>query len=149
VGYSFDTFVAAMKCFNCNLISPADESTNMQTYLRDNPQLENLSIGSYVGDSFNEMRDKHYLILRETQDEQVILLDTWNCPFCGQANWASIKIVRGTIADIQSVEINQNVLSHANFVSIEISGIAMDLSGKDYKSVNRDGILETLIQYLK
>jgi hypothetical protein len=86
VSYSFDVFVAVMKCFNCNRVSLADESTNMQTYLRDKPQLENLGFGSFVGDSFNEIRDKHYLEISKRQDNTQILLDTWTCPYCDYSN---------------------------------------------------------------
>ena len=50
--YSFDMFVAALKRFNCGCTSLTDELTNMQTYLRGNPQLENFSVGSLVGYSF-------------------------------------------------------------------------------------------------
>jgi hypothetical protein len=149
MNYSLDFFVAAMKCFNCERISPADDSTNMQTYLRDDPQLENLGFGSFVGDSCNEMRDKHYLEISKRQDNTQILLDTWTCPYCGYSNWARISIKNGIITEIKSVEISRDTLCNATYVSIEISGVAMYLSDKDYETVKRNGILETLEKYLK
>jgi hypothetical protein len=148
MSYSFDVFVAAMKCFSCGRISPADDSTNMQTYLRDDPQLENLGVGSFVGDSFNEMRDKHYLTLSKKKDSAENLLDTWTCPYCGYANWAKISIKNGIITEIQSVEISRDTLDKASYISIEVSGVAMYLSGEDYVTVQKNGVLETLTKYL-
>ena len=115
MGYSFDFFVAAMQCFNCGRISPADSSTDMQTYLRDDPQLEDLGVGSIVGSDLHDMDGKRYLEV-STPSQEAILLDTWNCPYCGHPNWAQVTITNGVITNIHAVKLNRKTVANATYV---------------------------------
>jgi hypothetical protein len=146
VSYSFDVFVAVMKCFNCNRVSLADESTNMQTYLRDKPQLENLGIGMFVGEHRDEADG--YLKI-SNPNETVTLLDTWDCSYCNHRNWAKITIEKGLITDIMAVKLDRSSYNESNYISQGVSSDAMYLSGNDYATVKNNGVLETLEEYLK
>jgi hypothetical protein len=145
MSYSFDYFVSAMKCSNCGRVSPADSSTGMQTYLRDDPQLENLGVGSVVGTAFHEMDDKRYLEI-STPGAEVVLLDTWNCPYCGHPNWARIVIKNGVITDIHAVELNRETVKVANYVLYDALWLVHD--GDKPKPVTRENALETLLRDL-
>ena len=149
MGYSFDVFVAAMKCSNCELISPDDDSTNMQTYLRDDPQLENLGVGSFVGDSFHEMEDKHYFKIKDADDTKTTLLNTWTCPHCGYPNWAKIVFANGFIVEIRATVLNKSTLDSTNYISLDAASDAMELSQQDYLTVLDNGIVSILQKYLK
>jgi hypothetical protein len=144
--YTFDYFVAETKCFNCRRISPGDESTNMQTYIRDIPNLENLGVGSLIGQHLNEADG--YLKISKP-GEKTILLDTWNCTYCGYRNWARIVLLSGVIESIDSVELKIDEYRTSNYISQDVSNDAAYLSGYDYETVKRMGVLEVLTQYLE
>ena len=144
--YSYDFLVGPMKCIICKRVSLADESTNMQTYIRDLPNLENLGVGSFIGQHFNEADG--YLKISQPH-EKIILLDTWNCTYCGYRNWARIVVIAGEIKSIEAVELEINEYRIANYISQEASNDASYLSGYDYKTVERHGILKVLAQCLE
>jgi hypothetical protein len=147
VNYSFDFFVAHMKCFNCGQVSPADDTTDMQTYIREEKtNLDYLTIGTKLGSTKEEI-DGYLKVSSPNPD--VTLLDTWDFPNCGYRNWARIKIVDELITSIDSVEFNRETLSQANFVSRNAAAEAMTLSGKNYETVLKNGILETLERYFE
>lgn len=146
MGYSYDFFVAKMKCFNCERISPDDESTNMQTYIRDVPNLENLKIGSLIGQHVNEADG--YLKISQPH-EKIVLLDTWNCTYCGYRNWARIVVIDNVIKSIESTKLEINEYRTANYISQEASNDAAYLSGYDYETVEKNGVLKVLAECLE
>jgi DNA-directed RNA polymerase subunit RPC12/RpoP len=146
MGYTLDYFVAAMKCYNCGRISPEDDSTNMQTYIRDKPNLESLGVGKIVGEHSGEIDG--YLKISNPVNE-VILLDVWECPYCSYTNWASITIKDGIIINIKPVKLEKKVLNQANYVSQLVSSDAIHLSNENLDTVLKNGILETLERVLK
>ena len=75
------------------------------------------------------------------------MLDTWNCPYCGHANWAYI-IINNSISEIKSTEITRDILNKVNCISRNISGEAMHISGSSINTMIEDSILETVEKYL-
>jgi hypothetical protein len=122
MGYSFDFFYSSLKCHYCNYLATADEYENMQTYLRDEPQLEDLGVGSFVGNQFHDMEGKHYSIVNPIKSDQKILMDMWYCPNCGKANWANIVIDKeDVISEIYSVEVSLESIKSSNYISFNIT----------------------------
>ena len=146
MGYTFDYFVAVMECFNCSQVSASDSSTGMQTYLRDDPQLENLGVGSAVGVEFNDMEGKRYIEVSAPSHE-VILLDTWNCLRCGHPNWAQITITNGVITDIHAVKFNREIVANATYVLYDAVWLVSD--DHTLEPATRADALDALMQSLK
>ena len=117
----FDYFVGKLKCPVCSKISNADSSTGMQTKIRKKPQLEELSVGEPLVVSFEDMKNAgYYKISLPQTNEQICILDMWECPFCGSPrNWAKIVINDEVIQEISSVSKTKEVLENAHFLSDE------------------------------
>lgn len=128
----FDFFVGFLKCPVCGRVSAADSSTNMQTYIRDEPELANLGVGQHIDIDPAAMQEKHYWAIQPiVSDKPIKLLEVWDCPFCGHpANWAEITILDGTIVSVEAVPLNRTIFEDAHFISDECISEASDLTGK-------------------
>jgi rubredoxin len=137
MGYSFDYFVGNLKCPVCGAVSEADESTNMQTYIRDEPDLAYLGVGHPLEIKTETMKDKHYLTIRLPQPgEEICLLDIWECPICGHPfNWAEIVILDGIINTVKAVPLNREVFEKANFISQECISVVAELTGRSFRDL--------------
>jgi hypothetical protein len=70
MGYTFDWIVANLKCFNCENISKID----MATYLRDKPSLEELEVGSFIGENLIELQqDFSFYKIKDPLEQTIIL----------------------------------------------------------------------------
>lgn len=144
----FDFFVGAMICIHCGQRSPADESTNMQTYLRDAAQFELLGIGKYLADNLHDMEEKRYITIQPAR-HTATLIDSWNCPYCGWQNWALISIKDDEITNITAIELNRENLLQANYVTTDVSHLAVDLSGLPFRDVMKEGPAQVLLRFLE
>lgn len=83
----YDYVVAALRCPNCNTVSAADSSTNMQTHIRDDAAGSEITVGYRLEPL--EIRDQDivssgYLATGQAStDGHIRLLETWQCPTCG------------------------------------------------------------------
>jgi rubredoxin len=150
MGYTLDYFVASLKCPVCGVISEADESTNMQTHIRKNPELAYLGIGHPLEIEPKYMKRCGYLTIQPSQPGQEIrILETWECPSCGAPyNWAEVVVLNGVIKEIVAVEINRTVFEQAHYISDECVSIAMDLTDRTYTDIIQDDLVEILRERL-
>jgi hypothetical protein len=148
MGYSFDYFAARLKCPKCGCISPDDDSTEMQTYIRDHPNAEALRVGTEI-ENLNDMEDKRYLLIEHSTKDQSSILEDWYCRNCGSFNWASIKIENGKITAIESVNLDGETFNASNYISADSWGEAADFLNKSSAELKKDDILPTLRKYLK
>ena len=123
---AYDFFVARMKCPNCGETSPDDESTNMQTKIRKEPNLSYLRVGDSVEPA---EPDVAYLTIRKPEPgEDIRILQTWECPNCNRVdNWAEIVIQGGIIRSIQPVSLNRETFRRANFIEDSAASVASRL----------------------
>ena len=132
----YDYFVAALRCPNCNVMSTADSSTNMQTHMRDDAS------GIEIGVGFRfvplEVRDQDiassgYLATgRASTDGRTQLLETWRCPACGHENWGMVTLAGVEVVAIESTEsivLDRATLEHAQLISDGCYALASKLSG--------------------
>lgn len=130
----YDYFVAALTCNTCGEVSPPDSSTNMQTHLRFGADGRELATGFELVPA--ETRPEHiaacgYLpVAPVTGDAAMTLLETWECPSCGESDrWAAITIRDRVITEIRSVELDRESLERAHFISDQCFLRAAQLSG--------------------
>jgi hypothetical protein len=137
MGYSFDYFVAALRCPVCGQVSPADESTNMQTKIRDQPELAYLGVGHPLHIRPEQMQQSGYLTVRWPQPgEAVRILETWECPSCGTTfNWAEIVVADGAIASITEAVLSRETLERIHFISDDAMYVAADLAGVPFTDI--------------
>ncbi len=137
MGYSFDYFVGNLKCPVCEALSEADESTNIQTYIRDEPDLTHLGVGYPVEINTESMEDKHYLTIKLPQPgEKIRILDIWECSTCNHPfNWAEIVVLDGIINRIMAVSLNREVFEQANFISKECVSVVSDLTDRAFRDL--------------
>lgn len=131
----YDYFVATLRCPNCNTVSAADSSTNMQTHIRDDANGIEIGVGFRLDPL--EVRNQDivssgYLATGQmATDGRTRLLETWRCPACGHENWARVTIsgteviaIEPIILDRSTLESAQYITDHCYIVASSISGIA-------------------------
>ncbi len=151
--YSFDFFVAELTCPNCKTASPADTSTNAQTYIRDSPEGASLNVGSALTIDRNRIRDNDYDGYRTVQtplpDEPIRILNTWDCYFCDQpVQWMEIVVADNVIASITAIDFDREHFMQSHLVSVDADGIAADLAGIPYRELPGHDIVQILREKL-
>jgi rubredoxin len=150
MGYSLDYFVANLQCPVCGNVSEADDSTNVWTYIRDEPELAYLGVGHPLTVRPEAMEDRGYLTVQPVHPGQKIrILQTWECPFCGKSfNWAEIVICEGVIESISAVALNREVLERVNFISTESVDVAARLTNSSIADLNIAEVVPILLEQL-
>jgi len=150
MGYSFDYLVGHLQCPQCGATSAADGSTNMQTYLRAEPQLAWLGAGDGLDVDPSNVRESGYLMVREpSPDEPTRILQTWECPSCGApANWAEIVVREGAIERVTAVSLTREVFERSHFIAPEADSVAAELAGRAVQEVAAESVVPLLHAYL-
>jgi hypothetical protein len=135
MAYSYDFFVAPLTCPQCGATSPADESTNMQTYLRDNPSRALLGVGDALPLDVDRIRRDDYEGYRAIRapdgGEPIRILQSWECPACGGAlNWAEIEVRDGKIRGIHAVPLDRAHFERSHLIANDVISVASALTGK-------------------
>jgi rubredoxin len=147
--YGFDYFVGNLLCPVCGFISEADESTNMQTYIRNEPELAYLGIGSDL--KFTDIiNSKDYLVNRiPNPDEEIRILEIWECPSCGKPfNWGEVVVHNEVITNISAVIFDRETFNRANLVSRWCISVAEDLTGRTYQELLKEDLIQILRERL-
>jgi hypothetical protein len=85
--YTLDLFVAELRCPRCGHVSAADDATNMQTKIRDNPELAWLGVDSALELDPATVPDAGYYLVQPPGDT-IRILQIWACPTCeSYPNW--------------------------------------------------------------
>jgi hypothetical protein len=147
MGYTYDFFVGFLRCPICGVISDADQSTNMQTYIRDEPELSNLGVGYSLKVDLDNMRDSNYIPIQSPNlDSEICIIDMWECPSCGAPrNWAKIIVRDRIIQEVSSVSLTWEVLKQTHYISDECLHeltIMTELSCKDLAEANLLKVLQ-------
>ena len=149
MGFTLDYFVAELQCPHCKEISPPDNSTNMVTYIRTEPELDYLGVGDTLTIEIEAMPERGYLTIRKPQLDQLIkILQLWECPFCGQINWAEICVDAGKIVSIIPVPLNRKTLENAHFIHYEAKGVAAALTERSYSDISYEEVVPILRELL-
>ncbi|ATB29204.1 hypothetical protein [Melittangium boletus] len=147
--YSYDYFAAELTCPVCGETSPADHTTNMQTYLRDNPERALLPVGAPLPLDTERIRQKKYEGYLTAQVPRpgapIHILQTWECPFCGApANWAEVTVSHGVIERMAAVEFDRDHFERSHLIANDALGIAMDLTGKTAQELVKMDLVQIL-----
>jgi hypothetical protein len=150
MGYTLDYFVGHLVCPRCGTTSPADESTNMATYIRDEPQLAYMGVGHPLHVNLEEMNNRGYLMVRRPlPGESIHILHTWECPACGQAfNWAEIVVKDEAIEQIKAASLDRETLERAHFISREVVNVVSKLTGKPFAELVDADLVSLLRQHI-
>jgi len=128
---SYDYFVAKLKCPVCGTASAADESIEMQTYIRDQPKGEFLGVGSALHVDAKGIEQNAYdgylKVSVPKPGEPIRILHPWNCGNCGAYNWAQIEIRDDVITRIIAVPLNRETLEQSHLISNEADFVAASL----------------------
>lgn len=151
--YSYDFFVANLKCPVCGETTPADTSTNMQTYLRDEPEMASLTVGDPLALDPERIRrgeyDGYYSVRAPEPGEPIRILQTWECPSCDSpANWAEIVVRAGLIDSIDAVNFDREPFERSHLISNDAISIAADLTGKPFSQLVEEDIVQLLREKL-
>jgi hypothetical protein len=144
MGYTFDWIVSDLKCLNCGNTSRVDIST----YLRDKPNLEELEVGSYIGENLSELQQDFTFYKIQEPVNEIQILNPWTCPCCGSLQWAKITIKKGVLADLISVPLNKSELFSANYISGDSAWLMEDLANITASDARERGLVKTLSEYL-
>jgi hypothetical protein len=148
MGYTLDFFVAELRCPRCGNVSAADGATNMQTKIRDEPELAFLGVGSAFECDPATIPDAGYYPVQPPGDT-IRIVDTWACPACDfYPNWAEIVVRDGRIESITAVPLNRETLDRVHFITEDVYDIAADLAGRKYPDVAADEVVPLLRQLL-
>lgn len=147
--HTYDFLVARLTCPVCGKASPADVSTNMQTYLRDDPDMASLEVGEPLPIEPERIRRNGYdgyLAVKVPQPgDPIRILQTWECPSCGMpANWAEVVIRNGVIESMTAVEFDREHFERSNLVANDVISIAADLTGKPFSELVEQDLVQLL-----
>ena len=147
--YTLDLFVAELRCPRCGNVSAADDATNMQTKIRDEPELAWLGVGSALELDPATIPDADYYPVQPPGDT-IRILETWACPTCDfYPNWAEIVVRDGRIESITAVPLDRDTLERVHFICQDAYYIAADLAGRNTLDVARDeDVVAILRQFL-
>lgn len=145
-----DYFVAPLSCPKCEATSPDDGSTNMTTYIRDEPQLAYLRAGDLLKVNLDAINERGYLTIHRPQPgEAVRILHEWECPACGtNFNWAEIVVRDDRIESIEAVDLNRETIDRANYLHDEAKGVAAVLTDRSYFDISDDEVVPLLRKLL-
>lgn len=147
--YTLDYFVAALQCPHCGTSSPVDDSTNMATYIQDQPELTYLGVGHPLKIETEKMRERGYLTIQTIQSDKPIgILQLWECPTCGQTNWAEILIQNDVIANISAVTLDRVALERDHFIHDESKGLVAALTERSYFDISDEEVVQILKKLL-
>ncbi len=147
---SFDYFVGAMACRVCGRESAADERTNMQTKIRARPRRENLGVGSRADVDAAALLRADYVQLRPPRAGEYRLLQSWDCPSCGNpTNWAAIIIRDGVVRSVAATTLDRAALASADFIAEEDGrNLASRMTGRPSAEFWGDGLRDFLLSRL-
>ena len=149
MSHSYDFFVAHLTCPVCGETSPADESTNMQTYIRDAPDMAALKVGDRLDIDPARIQlgdyDGYYVGRAPAPGEAIRLLQTWECPFCGTpTNWAEVVVCNGVIDQIEAVPFDREHVERSHLIGHDAISIAADLTGASFDTLVTQNIVQIL-----
>src|SRR5262245_8864808 len=128
----YDYFVAAMRCPNCEAISPADSSTNLQTHIRYDAEGIEIPVGYELAarDVTNRrIEGAGYLPVGGETNGRTRILETWICPTCGHENWARVTLLGTTVTAIEGVTLDRATLESAQYITESCFIAASQISG--------------------
>lgn len=147
--HTYDFFVTRLKCPICGETTPADVSTNMQTYLRDNPDMASLTVGDSLPIDVERIRRNEYdgyLAVKVPEPgEPIRILQTWECPSCGMpANWAEVVVRNGVIESITAVTFDREHFERSNLVANDVISIAANLTKRPFSELVGQDLVQLL-----
>lgn len=150
---NFDFFVAALTCPNCKTVSPADTSTNAQTYIRDASEGAPLTVGSALTIDRNRIRDNDYDGYRTVQtplpDQPIRILSTWDCYLCDQpVQWMEVVVADDVIVSITAIPFDREHFIQSHLVSVDADGFASDLTGIPFRELPGHDVVQLLRDHL-
>ncbi|WP_218079873.1 hypothetical protein [Anthocerotibacter panamensis] len=146
MSYRLDYFVGNLLCPICGVVSPANDSTNMYTYVRDQAELASLGVGHPLIIEPADMEGANYLTIQLPKTEEKIrILGTWECPNCGAPfNWAEVVVQDQVIKSVTSVKLDRKVLEQAHFISDACLYLVMDLTDRPYQDLIGSDLVQIL-----
>ncbi len=144
----FDLFVAALRCPRCGHVSAADDATNMQTKIRDDPERAWLGVGSALEIDTATVPDAGYFLVQPPGDT-IRILQIWSCPHCdAYPNWAEIVVRDGRIESITAVPLDRETLDRVHFIDEDVYLVASVLGDRRYPEITHDQVVPLLRQLL-
>lgn len=116
----FDWFVAELTCSKCGRRSPADNTTSVQTKLREDARQDCLGVGAALTVTPESAEDARYTLVSPPQGPEVRILQHWECPACGDlGQWLQVVVRDGTIASIEGIRFDAAALAAAHYIEDE------------------------------
>jgi hypothetical protein len=146
----FDTFVAELRCPRCGWVSSADDSSGMQTKMRNEPALAWLTVGDELQVEHATMRESGYLPVQiQIPAEPIRILQIWSCSHCHHyPNWAEIVVRDGCIESITAVPLDLETLARVHYIEDEAMSVAAALADRDLTDLSPDETVPLLRQLL-
>ena len=152
---TYDFFVASLECPFCGSVCAADQSTNMSTYLRDQPEMANLTIGDRIRIDPQRVRTRNYedngylTISAPKQAELIHILQPWECPNCGVFNWAEIVVRDDIIESISTVLLDPEHLERGHLISNDVISVVSKLTGEPVRDLLKRDLVPLLRERLR
>ena len=151
--HTYDFFVAPLACPVCGQTSPADITTNMTTYLRDQPDMASLRVGDPLAidpERVSAKRYDGYLVVRPPEPgEPIRILQRWDCPSCcTPAQWAEILVANGVIDSIAAVRFDYEHFARSHLVANDAIDVAAELTGESYPRLLEQDLVQLLRERL-
>jgi len=144
----YDTFMAALRCPVCGRISPADDTTNMTTKLRDEPDGSLFRVGDALAIHHATMEDSGYYAVQPPA-EPVRIGQIWECPYCHHyPNWAEIVVGDGRIVSMEAIGLDHATLDRLHYLDEDVFYTAETLASRDLRELPRNELVPLLRRLL-
>lgn len=117
MGYTFDYFVATLKCSICGVVSPENIETNIQTKLCRDRKMAPYKVGNRL-DLVDDPGGWYLCLLKPEQPATFKLVDYWECPTCSAPyNWVLVTIKQSVIESIENILLDDGYLASINYIT--------------------------------
>ena len=149
---SYDYFAATMKCAQCGAMSPADTSTNMQTYLQEVGSHAVLPVGAHLAlDRKRVLHNQYdgYFYSGLVIHDAIRILQSWECPTCGYApNWAHVDVCENHIVRIEAVLFDRESVFSSHLISNDAKPVAALLADLSVREVYAMDVMTIFAKHL-
>lgn len=142
-----DFFVGRMRCHTCRKVTPADTSSQCETFIFPLPKGTSYRVGDAIELQASDLPRDYYAHMTPWNGTDALhVVEGWQCPCCDSINWAEIVIRDSQIESVWSVDLTAEVVERANILSAECIEVVASKTGQPMWKLLEKGVLSAFVE---
>lgn len=143
---SYSYFAGTFRCLACG----HEQHASITTKVESEPGTVFIA-GSELPADAADMALSHFVVHEPQEPRSFFILETWDCPTCGSAEWIEASIENGIVRSLMVVPFDLRTFERANYVSEGIIHFYEEKTGEPFHVGNsaRQGWSERLAEVLR